>query len=125
MRAPSVNKYVDHLPPHRLEGIFAREGVDLSRSTLCEWVVDLSRSFGAAGRLRCDGHARTRRPERFLADFQGALQDEANAGYDQLYESGRAREVGLGACSARFVEALMTDAQATLWVFFAPLGFTT
>src|SRR6266568_3243923 len=34
-----VAKYVDHLPLHRLEGIFAREGIDLSRSTLCGWVA--------------------------------------------------------------------------------------
>ncbi|MBV9169872.1 MAG: IS66 family transposase [Chloroflexi bacterium] len=35
-----VSKYVDHLPLHRLSGIFAREGVDLSRSTLCDWIAD-------------------------------------------------------------------------------------
>jgi hypothetical protein len=35
-----VSKYVDHLPLHRLSGIFAREGVDLSRTTLCDWVAD-------------------------------------------------------------------------------------
>lgn len=29
-----------HLPLHRLEGIFERQGVDLSRSTLCDWVRD-------------------------------------------------------------------------------------
>jgi len=30
-----VSKYVDHLPLHRLERIFARQGVELSRSTMC------------------------------------------------------------------------------------------
>src|ERR1700730_8731684 len=35
-----VSKYVDHLPLHRLEGIFAREGIDLARTTLCGWVAD-------------------------------------------------------------------------------------
>src|SRR5713101_6309991 len=35
-----VAKYVDHLPLHRLAGIFAREGVDLSRTTLCDWVAE-------------------------------------------------------------------------------------
>ena len=34
-----VSKYADHLPLHRLEGIFARQGVDLSRSTMCDWVA--------------------------------------------------------------------------------------
>ncbi len=30
-----VSKYVDHLPLNRLERIFARQGVELSRSTMC------------------------------------------------------------------------------------------
>jgi transposase len=30
-----VSKYVDHLPLYRLERIFLRQGVDLSRTTLC------------------------------------------------------------------------------------------
>lgn len=33
-----TSKYCDHLPLNRLESIFARQGVDLSRSTLCDWV---------------------------------------------------------------------------------------
>jgi len=37
-----TSKYADHLPLHRLEGIFARSGVDLSRSTLCDWVADVA-----------------------------------------------------------------------------------
>ena len=32
-----VSKYGDHLPLYRLEDVFARHGVDLSRSTLCRW----------------------------------------------------------------------------------------
>jgi transposase len=35
-----VSKYADHLPLHRLEGIFARHGIELSRSTMCDWVRD-------------------------------------------------------------------------------------
>jgi transposase len=34
-----VSKYADHLPLYRLEDVFARSGVDLSRSTLCRWVM--------------------------------------------------------------------------------------
>lgn len=34
-----TSKYADHLPLHRLEGILARHGVELSRSTLCGWVA--------------------------------------------------------------------------------------
>lgn len=33
-----VSKYADHLPLARQTGIFARHGVELSRSTLCDWV---------------------------------------------------------------------------------------
>jgi len=33
-----TSKYADHLPLHRLEGIFARHGIDILRSTLCDWV---------------------------------------------------------------------------------------
>jgi hypothetical protein len=30
-----VKRWQDHLPLHRLEGIYAREGVELARSTMC------------------------------------------------------------------------------------------
>jgi len=33
-----VSKYCDHQPLYRLSGIFARDGVELDRSTLCGWV---------------------------------------------------------------------------------------
>ena len=33
-----VNKYADHLPLYRQSQIFEREGVDLDRSTLADWV---------------------------------------------------------------------------------------
>jgi transposase len=34
-----VSKYCDHLPLYRQSEIYAREGVDLDRSTLCDWVA--------------------------------------------------------------------------------------
>lgn len=34
-----VSKYADHLPLYRLEDVFARSGVDLSRNTLCRWAM--------------------------------------------------------------------------------------
>ena len=34
-----VSKYVDHLPLYRQSRIFDRFGVDLARSTLCDWVA--------------------------------------------------------------------------------------
>jgi transposase len=33
-----VSKYCDHLPLYRQSEIYAREGMDLDRSTLCDWV---------------------------------------------------------------------------------------
>lgn len=37
-----VHKFVDHLPLYRLERIFARHGVYLSRSTLCRWLAEVA-----------------------------------------------------------------------------------
>ncbi|HEY6360972.1 MAG TPA: IS66 family transposase [Vicinamibacterales bacterium] len=44
-----VSKYVDHLPLHRLEGIFAREGIELPRSTLCGWIADVATALTPIG----------------------------------------------------------------------------
>ena len=35
-----TSKYGDHLPLHRQSGIFRRHGVEIHRSTLCDWVRD-------------------------------------------------------------------------------------
>jgi len=34
-----ISKYADHLPLHRLEGIFERLGMRISRKTMCDWVA--------------------------------------------------------------------------------------
>jgi transposase len=34
-----VSKYTDHLPLHRLEHIYERQGLFLPRSTLCDWLL--------------------------------------------------------------------------------------
>ena len=44
-----VSKYADHLPLHRLAGIFAQEGVDVSRTTLCDWVADVAVALAPIG----------------------------------------------------------------------------
>jgi transposase len=41
-----VSKYLDHLPLYRLERILGRQGLNLSRSTTCDWMA------GCARRLR-------------------------------------------------------------------------
>jgi len=33
-----VNKYADHLPLYRQSGIFERDGIDIDRSTLADWI---------------------------------------------------------------------------------------
>ena len=35
----AVSKYLDHLPLYRLEGIFKRHDIDISRSTMCGWMA--------------------------------------------------------------------------------------
>jgi transposase len=37
-----VRRWQDHLPLHRLEGIFGRDGIELARSTICGWHAMLS-----------------------------------------------------------------------------------
>jgi transposase len=44
-----VSKYVDHLPLYRLEQIFARERIDLSRTTLCEWIAAVATALAPIG----------------------------------------------------------------------------
>jgi len=34
-----VSKYSDHLPMHRLEGILQRHGIEIARSTMCDWAA--------------------------------------------------------------------------------------
>jgi transposase len=63
-----VAKYADHIPLARQERIFARHGVPIARTTLCEWVLGsaqllevliprLSEHVLAAPRLHCDDTA--------------------------------------------------------------------
>jgi transposase len=42
----ATSRYSDHLPFHRLEGIFARHGVEIARSTMCDWMAELAFLFG-------------------------------------------------------------------------------
>jgi transposase len=40
-----TEKYCDHIPLHRQERRLARQGVDLSRSTLCDWMAGAARTL--------------------------------------------------------------------------------
>lgn len=44
-----VKKYVDHLPLARQEKILARDGIEISRSTLCDWVGLAARLLAPIG----------------------------------------------------------------------------
>ena len=44
-----VKKYVDHLPLARQEKILSREGIEISRSTLCDWVGLAARLLAPVG----------------------------------------------------------------------------
>lgn len=37
-----VGKYMDHLPLCRMERIFARQGIDIDRGLMCDWLMKLS-----------------------------------------------------------------------------------
>ena len=40
-----TEKYADHIPLHRQERRLARQGVELSRSTLCDWMASAARTL--------------------------------------------------------------------------------
>ena len=44
-------KYADHLPLHRLEGIFGRGGLQVSRRTLCDWVAAVAEARRAGRKV--------------------------------------------------------------------------
>jgi transposase len=50
----ATSKLADHLPLYRLEQIFARQQVNLSRSTLCGWIDAAARVVVPLYRLLCD-----------------------------------------------------------------------
>jgi transposase len=147
-----VSKLVDHLPLYRQEQRYARQGVSIARSTLCDWMAEaaevltplwqlLKTSVLAAGVVHTDDtpipvqdpdreHCRTARlwtyvskggtvydatetrsrdgPIDFLRGFQGYLQCDAYAGYDELVRRSKGTVVTVG-CWAhvrrKFVEA--------------------
>lgn len=140
-----VSKYADHLPLYRQSEIYAREGVELDRSTLADWVSgtsqlleplveSLRRHVMAAEKLHADdtpvpvlapGNGKTKtgrlwtyvrddrpagdktppavwfaytpdrkgkHPKAHLSKFQGTLQADGYAGFEQIYETGRIQE---------------------------------
>ena len=76
----AVSKYLDHLPLYRQSEIYARDGVDLDRSTLADWIGGIARLVHAAGgadrplRHRC--HEDPRRRHIGAGARSGARQDQ-------------------------------------------------
>src|SRR5215472_5323283 len=140
-----VSKYADHLPLYRQAEIFEREGVELARATLADWVAQTSelvkpliealrQHVMKAEKLHADdvpvpvlalglGKKKTGRlwtyvrddrpagdatppaewfayspdrkgehPKEHLKKFQGTLQADGYAGFDQIYATGNIRE---------------------------------
>jgi len=38
----AVSRFADHLPYYRQEGIFKRHNIDISRSSMCDWMISLA-----------------------------------------------------------------------------------
>jgi transposase len=149
-----TSKFADHLPLYRQAEIYAREGVELDRSTLADWVAgtsqllqplseELRRHVLKAEKLHADdvpvpvlapglGKTKTGRlwtyvrddrpcgdatppavwfayspdrkgehPKEHLKKFQGTLQADGYAGFEQLYEAGSIREAACWAHARR------------------------
>ena len=161
-----VNKYADHLPLYRQSQIFGRDGIELDRSTLADWVGQSARLLeplaDAIGRhvlrgqaifaddtpvkMQAPGAGKTKttrlwayarderpwngdappaawyrfsidrkamRPRDHLKEFEGWMHADGYAGFEELYRSGRVREV---ACMAhirrKFVDVQQSQGSA-------------
>ena len=150
-------KYADHLPLNRQEGIFARHGVDITVSNMCDWVgvsADLLEPLVKRIReliikssiINTDDtpipiKSKTRKgstyngylwvyigdkkhvvfdftptrsrqgPIDFIGkDYSGYVQADAYSGYDELFRTSQATEVGCNAHARRkFEYALDSD----------------
>ena len=145
-----VSKYADHLPLYRQAQIFAREGLDMDRSTLAGWVgksaalleplAEAIKRYVLSGqgifaddtpvKMLAPGNGKTKtarfwaydrderpwgsdappaawyqftpdrkgiRPSEHLKDYQGWMHADGYAGFEELYRSGKIKEV---ACMA-------------------------
>ncbi len=75
-----VSKFADHLPLYRQAEIYAREGVDLDRSTLAGWVGGAAANTGTAGRttapVRDEHRQAARRRHAGASAGAGQRQDQ-------------------------------------------------
>jgi transposase len=80
-------KYADHLPLHRLEGIVARSGVDLARSTLCDWMAAAARLLTPLVALMQDRLLQSRviHSDDTPVPFREAGKDKTSTGHLWVY----------------------------------------
>jgi transposase len=161
-----TSKYCDHLPLNRLEGIFERHGVEIARSTQCDWVTqasflvrpivaEITREALSALVVQTDdtpvrvldrqapGGSKLGRlwvyrgepgsvffdytptrardgPLRVLERYEGYLQADAYAGYDEIFRTRSVTEVGCMAHARRkFFDALATEPKAASYAVAA------
>ena len=131
----AVSKYADHLPLYRQEGIFKRFGVELSRSTMCDWMAAVaeparadrpgdapaSAPVGGGPDRRHDGaRCRTRRQgdqDRPALGPRRRRRPTASLVYDYTPDSVRR---GTGADASRAIEGyLQADAYSAYDRLFA------
>src|ERR671916_609228 len=130
-----VAKSCDHLPLYRQAQVFARQGIELDRSTLCNWVGRacwwleplwclLRRHVMSSTRIFADDtplavvylYAEDRKgehPAAHLAEFQGVLQVDGYAGFKSLLENRPAGEIRLAFCWAHCRRRFYEIHQAT------------
>jgi hypothetical protein len=77
-----VSKYCDHLPLYRQSQIYQRDGIDLDRSTLADWVVSASELLDPLVTAIRDYVFKAHKIQK---DFIGILQADGYAGFDRLY----------------------------------------
>lgn len=97
-----VGKFCDHLPLYRQSAINARDGVELSRSTLalgrCNPAVRDDRPAGSVDApavwFAYSPSRSSEYPQAHLKGFRGILQADVFAGYNSIYRDGEVQEAG-------------------------------
>jgi transposase len=130
-----VTKYFDHMPLYRQESMFERQGLELPRSTACDWMAESARCLQPLYEVmklavlqsaalwtddtpvKLQGGDPEATKQSRLWDYLGDLHADAFSGYDALYlpvsDTGQARikEVACNAHARRkFYEARGSDA---------------
>ena len=117
-----VSKYADHLPLYRQAQIYAREGVEIERSTMAEWVAGcfrlldplveaLARYVMSNGKLHADDT-----PVPVLDPGRGVLSVARSAGY--------ATDSGLRRVTQNFLGASPSALRDRGAIAVAAAGFT-